>query len=184
MIFKPHRLAGEAIPEDALAADKKACARFGPCGVGERALYLNSFFLDRRYIGLATLLNLFLLGYIVEFSEFALARLFGEPNLAGRIAFLLTGVPVTCLAAALYYSADLGVSTYDAIPLHIASRKPRLFGRVLPFKAVRVIADLICVIIGVALGARAGLGTIITALFMGPLIAFFRKFTDPMAGRN
>lgn len=49
MIFKPHRLAGEAIPEDALAADKKACARFGPCGVGERALYLNSFFLDRRF---------------------------------------------------------------------------------------------------------------------------------------
>lgn len=29
--------------------DKKSCKRYGPCGVGEQALYLNSFFIDRRY---------------------------------------------------------------------------------------------------------------------------------------
>lgn len=49
MIFKPHLLAGAAIPEAELIADKKGCQRFGPCGVSDRALYLNSFFLDRRY---------------------------------------------------------------------------------------------------------------------------------------
>ena len=143
------------------------------------------FFLDKRYIGLATLMNLFLLGYIVEFSEAALTRLFGEPGMVLRVIFLLIGVVVTCVAAALYYSADLGVSTYDAIPLHIASREPKLLGHVLPFKAVRIIADLICTVIGVALGARAGLGTVVTALFMGPLIAFFRRtLTDPMVQRS
>ena len=139
------------------------------------------FFLDRHYIGISTLMNLFLLGYIVEFSETALANLFGDAALGLRILFLLIGVVVTCIAAALYYSADLGVSTYDAIPLHIAERKPKLFGHVLPFKAVRIIADLICTAIGVALGARAGIGTVVTALFMGPLIAFFRRtISDPM----
>lgn len=143
------------------------------------------FFLDKRYIGLATLMNLFLLGYIVEFSETALTQLFGEPGMALRMIFLLVGVMVTCVAAALYYSADLGVSTYDAIPLHIASREPKLLGHVLPFKAVRIIADLICTVIGVALGARAGLGTVVTALFMGPLIAFFRRtLTDPMVQKS
>ena len=139
------------------------------------------FLLDKRYIGISTLMNLFLLGYIVEFSETALANLFGDAALGVRILFLLIGVVVTCIAAALYYSADLGVSTYDAIPLHISARKPKLFGRVLPFKAVRIIADLICTAIGVALGARAGVGTVVTALFMGPLIAFFRRtISDPM----
>ena len=139
------------------------------------------FFLDRRYIGISTLMNLFLLGYIVEFSEMILTNIFGDAALGLRILFLLIGVVVTCIAAALYYSADLGVSTYDAIPLHIASRQPKLFGRVLPFKAVRIIADLICTAIGVALGARAGLGTVVTALFMGPLITFFRRtISDPM----
>lgn len=142
------------------------------------------FFLDRRYIGMGTLMNLFLLGYVIEFSESALAALFGAPGPAVRVLFLGIGVVVMCAAAAMYFSADLGVSTYDAIALGIADRKPRLFGRVLPFKAVRMMTDAICTVIGVALGARAGVGTIITALFMGPLIAFFRRaLTDPMARR-
>ena len=80
----------------------------------------------------------------------------------------------------MYYTANLGVSTYDAIPLHIADCKPRLLGKTLPFRAVRVMADLICTGVGVALGAQAGVGTVITALFMGPLITFFRlHVTDP-----
>ena len=143
------------------------------------------FFLNRRYIGISTLMNLFLLGYIVEFSDATLARLFGNLQLSARILFLAIGVVVTCVAAALYYSADLGVSTYDAIPLYIASREPRLFGRTLPFKAVRVISDLICTLVGVALGARAGIGTVVTALFMGPLIAFFRRtLSDPLVQKK
>ena len=49
MIFKPKRLGASGIPEQTLAADKKSCKRFGPCGIGKEALYLNSFYLDRRY---------------------------------------------------------------------------------------------------------------------------------------
>ena len=139
------------------------------------------FFLNKHYIGISTLMNLFLMGYVVEFSEAVLTNLFGDTALGLRILFLLIGVIVTCIAAALYYSADLGVSTYDAIPLHIAAREPKLFGRVLPFKAVRIISDVICTSIGVALGARAGIGTVVTALFMGPLISFFRRtISDPL----
>ena len=143
------------------------------------------FFLDRHYIGISTFINLFLLGYMAEFSEAALLRIFGEPSMALRVAFLLVGVVVTCIAAALYYTADLGVSTYDAIPLHIADGKPKVLGRVLPFRAVRIISDLICVGVGLALGAPVGLGTVITALFMGPLITFFRRtLSDPLLARG
>ena len=139
------------------------------------------FFMNRHYIGISTLMNLFLLGYVVEFSEATLERMFGDLGLGMRIVFLVIGIVVTCIAAALYYSADLGVSTYDAIPLHIASLEPRLFGHVLPFRVVRIISDVICTAVGVALGARAGLGTVVTALFMGPLITFFRRtISDPI----
>ncbi len=40
-------LSRSQLPKETLSADKKACRRFGPCGVGERALYLNSFWFDR-----------------------------------------------------------------------------------------------------------------------------------------
>ena len=49
MIFAPVRLGETSIADEVLAADKKSCKRFGPCGVGEEALYLNNFLIDRHY---------------------------------------------------------------------------------------------------------------------------------------
>ena len=138
-------------------------------------LLVIDFFLDRHHIGISTFINLFLVGYAVEFSENLLARLFGNLDLPGRIILLAVGIITTCIAAALYYDADLGVSTYDAIPLHIADKKPKIAGHVIPFKVIRIISDLICVLIGFLLGVMPGIGTVITALFMGPLITFFRR---------
>ena len=60
------------------------------------------------------------------------------------------------------------------------------------FQYVRICCDLVCVIVGVGLfllagGAVAriptiaGVGTVITAFFMGPLIAWFNKtIAEPM----
>jgi uncharacterized membrane protein YczE len=158
-----------------------------PIGFGTLYMLINAvllvidFFLDRHYIGISTFINLFLVGYAAEFSENRLAAWFGEPGMALRVAFLVIGIVISCIAAALYYTADLGVSTYDAIPLHIADRKPKLFGKTLPFRVIRIISDLICVAVGFALGFLPGIGTIITALFMGPLITFFRRtLSDPL----
>ena len=45
----PKALSRSQLPKETLSADKKACRRFGPCGVGEQALYLNSFWFERYY---------------------------------------------------------------------------------------------------------------------------------------
>lgn len=49
MIFMPAQLGKTGISKPELIEDKKRCKRFGPCGVGGKALYLNSFYIDRRY---------------------------------------------------------------------------------------------------------------------------------------
>ena len=80
--------------------------RVVPIGFGTLYMLINAvllvidFFLDRHYIGISTFINLFLLGYAVEFSENMLAAWFGEPGLALRIAFLLIGIVISCIAAA------------------------------------------------------------------------------------
>ena len=125
---------------------------------------------DRHYLGVATFINLFLTGYIVEFSEWAIHSLFGDPTMAVRIVYLIIGIVVMCLASALYFTADLGVSTYDFIALHLAKRQNKV-----PFRLIRIGTDLVCVGIGFALGFTPGVGTIITALFMGPLISLFNE---------
>lgn len=49
MIFKPAQLGLSGLAKTELEQDKKSCLKIGPCGVGKKALYLNSFYIDRRY---------------------------------------------------------------------------------------------------------------------------------------
>ena len=42
-------LSASTLPSDVLKEDKANCKKFGPCGVGKKALYVNSFYIDRRY---------------------------------------------------------------------------------------------------------------------------------------
>ena len=49
IFITPVQLGREALERDVLAEDRKSCKRFGPCGVGEKALYLGGFALGCRY---------------------------------------------------------------------------------------------------------------------------------------
>ena len=138
-----------------------------------------SLLADRHNIGIATFLNLFLLGYITQFTYEGLQLLLPDPSLLVRAVCLIIGIVVICFGSALYMTADLGVSTYDAVAI-VLSGKWKL-GR---FQYVRICCDLVCVGLGVTIfllaggtlgqiPAIAGVGTVITAFFMGPLIQFF-----------
>lgn len=138
---------------------------------------------NRHMIGLGTLINLFGVGYILEWTRAWMAVLFPDPSPLLRGGLMAASLVILCFASALYFTADMGVSTYDAVALTLAARQKRV-----PFKYIRILTDLFCVITGWLLGARwgyVGIGTIITAFFMGPLIAFFnRTVAQPLrAGR-
>ncbi len=145
---------------------------------------------DRHKIGLATIINMTLLGYVADYSRMLLEKLFPELSLPGRFLMLLAGVVVMCFASAFYFTADLGVSTYDAVALIISQKQDKV-----KFQFVRIATDFICVALGVILllaagqswsqvGASVGLGTIIAAFFMGPLIAFFNTHVaEPFLAR-
>ena len=142
-------------------------------------LLLFSLIFNRKNIGIATFINLFLLGYITQFTYAFLQSIFSNPNLIIRTLSLIIGVVLLCFASALYMTADLGVSTYDSIAITMADK-----WHIGPFKWIRVSTDVCCVIMGVILFLAgggvmkdiptfAGIGTIFTAFFMGPLIDFF-----------
>ncbi len=138
-------------------------------------MLLIDLFLDKHYIGIATFINMFLTGYIADFSQQVIGDIFASPSLAVRIMLLVIGVVLMCFASSLYMTSDLGVSVYDAIPIIISNRSKK------PFRFCRIGCDLICVIIGAVCGLLPGIGTLITAFFMGPLIDFFNvHFSHPL----
>ena len=138
-----------------------------------------SLIFDRHYIGIATFINLFLLGYVTEFSYKLFSALIPSPSPVLRVLFLIIGIVVICIGSSLYITADLGVSTYDAVALIMANK-----WKIGKFKFIRICTDVCCVVLGIAMFIAAGgelravptiagIGTIITAFFMGPLIEFF-----------
>ena len=126
------------------------------------------FKLDKHFIGVATVFNLFLTGYIVDFTYRGLDVLFPAPGMVLRIAMLLVGLVLMCFSASMYFIADMGVSPYDFVALYIAKIQKKV-----PFRFVRISTDAICVTAGFLMGSVPGVGTLITACFMGPLITYF-----------
>ena len=142
-------------------------------------LLVFSLIADRSNIGIATFLNLFLLGYITQFTYEMLQILLPAPTLIVRALCLLAGIVIICFGSSLYMTAKLGVSTYDAVAIVLSGKWK--WGQ---FKYVRICCDLVCVLLGVTffllsggsvaqIPTIAGIGTVITAFFMGPLIQFF-----------
>ena len=134
---------------------------------------------NRHLLGIATILNLFLIGTCAQVTK-ALSLSLGLDSFTSRALFMVSGLVLMCLASALYYTADLGVSGYDAVALTLAQRF-----RQIPFRWWRISCDLICVLVGFAGQASVGIGTVITALFMGPLITFFQKtVSEPLLNQK
>lgn len=144
-------------------------------------LLLFALIFDRHYIGIATFINLFLLGYVVEFTHQTLLTIFPNASLAIRITSLVFGFVALCFGSSIYMTADLGVSTYDAVALIMANK-----WKLGKFKYIRIATDAVCVVLGItlfmlgggkisAIPAFVSVGTILAASSMGPLIDFFNR---------
>ena len=156
-------------------------------GLGTYQLVLNvvlfvfQLLWGRSYIGLGTIINLFLLGYIVQFVTWVLDSVFGATlvlTLPQQLAIMVVALVILTFGLAMYQVAELGVAPYDFVALGLAERLP------IPYFALRVGTDAICVlVILIAVGtgfigwenSHLGIGTVITAFFLGPLVAYFSK---------
>ncbi|SCP99528.1 YczE/YyaS/YitT family protein [Anaerobium acetethylicum] len=153
-------------------------------------LLLFGLIVDRHNIGIATFINLFLLGYITEFTYDFLQSVIVNPSYVTRAICLVVGIVIICFGSAFYMTADLGVSTYDAVAIVLSYK-----WKVAKFQYCRITSDLICVITGIIIFLLAGgsytkisvfvgIGTIITAFFMGPLIEVFNmKIARPLLNK-
>ncbi len=179
-IFKLAALGVDPFQSLMAGLDKLIPISFGTLYVIVNLVLLTfSLVVDRHNIGIATFINLFLLGYITEFSYAFFQKLIPDPSMPIRIVCLAVGIVIICFGSAFYMTADLGVSTYDAVAIVLSGK-----WKLAKFQYCRIATDIVCVLAGVgifllgggkvsAIPTIAGIGTIITAFFMGPLIEFF-----------
>ena len=165
-----------------LGIDKALKLGYGTTFVIVNAVFLVlMLILARKMLNVGTLVNMFFLGYIIDFSYSMCMKITSSPSFFVRVVYFIVSILLITFSSAVIYTADMGVSTYDWIALKTAEVQKKV-----SFKWCRVGTDLICVIIGLIFSIIPGIGTIVTAFLLGPLVSFFRTYcSEPfLYGRN
>jgi uncharacterized membrane protein YczE len=112
-----------------------------------------------------TVANALLVGSLIQglTSLDAVTSLAGD-GLAVRIPLLVLGIVLIGPGSALYIGADFGAGPRDTLMLVGARRTGRRVG------LVRGVLELCALAIGIALGGTFGVGTVLFALGVGPIV--------------
>jgi uncharacterized membrane protein YczE len=154
---------------------------FGPLGISFGSTFLIlclallpiSLLFDRSKIGLGTVINMTITGYVSEIPFFLLSAIpvAGSGLLALRITAFLAGVAVISFGSGIYLNTNIGTSPYDATALIMSEKlnKPHRY------RFLRIGTDIICTTLGFLMGSIPGIATLVMACMTGPLISFFRS---------
>lgn len=136
---------------------------------------------DRSLIGLGTLANMLIIGFVADLLKPLWAGLIpGEMSFWLRVVFTLIGTLLLLVGCSVYMTANLGMAPYDCVAFLIINIPTK---RKLKFQYIRIAQDALAVLIGFACGAAVGLGTVIMVFLSGPLIPFFnRHIAAPLLG--
>lgn len=115
----------------------------------------------RQRPGLGTVLNAVLVGSVFEIAAPLLPHDLG--SVVARSALLVGGVLANALATAMYIGAGLGPGPRDGLMTGIAARG-------WPVRWVRTTIEVAVLSLGWVLGGSVGVGTVLYALAIGPLV--------------
>ena len=131
-------------------------------------IILLGVFFAKHFIGIGTLFNMVCIGFIADFCTFIYDKFFPDPEtLTVKIIMFVLIVILHSFAGSIFFTAALGVGAYDILGFLLHEKLK------INYRWCRMTTDVICVIIAFSLGAVVGIGTLVTAFFMGPIIQFF-----------
>ena len=139
--------------------------------ISNAILLLFPLIFSRKLVGFGTVANMFFVGIIADTLRNTLYHSFlpAQPAIWTRIVFMLAGALILGIGASFYMVPSLGVSPYDSIPLILTEHLP------FEFRWIRVAYDVTAVVIGWLLGSAVGVGTVLVAFGLGPMIHFFAR---------
>jgi uncharacterized membrane protein YczE len=118
----------------------------------------------RQSPGLGTVANVVVIGVA---SDVTLAMLDRPDGVAARALLLVAGVVLNGLAGALYIGAQLGPGPRDGLMTGLVRRTGW------SVRLVRTSLEVTVLVVGFLLGGTVGLGTVLYAVAIGPLLQLF-----------
>lgn len=124
------------------------------------------FFLDKKKIGIATFLYMIVGKYPIDFMN---EHFFTPDNIFVAILLDIVICVIIGVGCSLIVASKLGVTAYDALTTSTSEVLHK------KYVIVRYIYDASFLILGVLLGGKIGIGTIIALIVIGPVFDFANK---------
>ncbi len=137
---------------------------FGQVTIIVGALVLLLWLPLRQWPGLGTVANVVVIGLA---ADAALALIPAPEAIAARVPMLLVGIVLNGVAGGLYIGSQLGPGPRDGLMTGFARRTG------LSIRLVRTSIEVLVLAVGWLLGGPVGLGTVLYAVSIGPLVQFF-----------
>ncbi|HET8986879.1 MAG TPA: hypothetical protein VFN43_00075 [Humibacillus sp.] len=118
----------------------------------------------RQWPGLGTVLNAVVIGLAIDAT---LAVVPAIEGLAWRVVVMLVAIVSNGIAGAMYIGSQLGPGPRDGLMTGLSRRTGR------SIRLVRTSLEVTVVVLGFLLGGIVGVGTLLYALLIGPVVQFF-----------
>lgn len=118
----------------------------------------------RQWPGLGTISNVFVIGVV---SDLALTLLDVPSSLTLRILYLVGGIVLNGIAGAMYIGSQFGAGPRDGLMTGLVRRTGR------SVRLVRTSIEVTVLAIGWLLGGVVGVGTVLYAVGIGPVVHVF-----------
>jgi uncharacterized membrane protein YczE len=139
---------------------EKTGISIGTVIIGTGVLLLLLWIPLRQRPGLGTVLNALEIGLVVNLTK----GFIGEPEaLWARSAMLVGGLLIVAFGSAMYIGAGLGPGPRDGLMMGLAERGVSV-------RMARTAIEIVVVVAGVLLGGTIGVGTVLFAVGIGPLV--------------
>ena len=140
---------------------------FGQANIVVGAIIILAGLFLRTYPGVATILNMFLIGIFVDLQlRWNWLPDFSSAPLLVRLLIDIAGVFITGIGTALYISPHLGAGPRDGLMLRLHTLTKKRIA------IVRAVLECSALIVGFFLGGTVGIGTLIFAFGVGPCVEF------------
>ena len=140
---------------------------FGAVTIIIGALVLLLWIPLRQKPGLGTVSNVIVIGLAVDVGLWLIST---PDQLWARVLMMVSAVVLNGMAGAIYIGSQLGPGPRDGLMTGLSARTGR------SLRLVRVSIEVTVLVIGVLLGGTVGIGTVLYALTIGPLVQFFLRF--------
>lgn len=124
---------------------------------------------DRRQIGIGTIVSPIIQGIVIDICGLFFHEFIG---ITWQLIACVIGIVIIAIGSGIYASADIGKGPYIGITFAVEKKYS------LNLTKFRILLDIVCLCLGILLGAKLSIGPVLSILLMGIITEYSCVYSE------